>query len=38
MKLDRTDIKILHELQKNGRITNVELNLSTCRPVHVLYA
>ncbi|MBB2682557.1 Lrp/AsnC family transcriptional regulator (plasmid) [Rhizobium sophoriradicis] len=26
MKLDRTDIKILHELQKNGRITNVELS------------
>ncbi len=25
MKLDRIDIKILHELQKNGRITNVEL-------------
>jgi DNA-binding Lrp family transcriptional regulator len=25
MKLDRTDIKILYELQKNGRITNVEL-------------
>ncbi|MBC2775281.1 Lrp/AsnC family transcriptional regulator [Rhizobium sp. AQ_MP] len=24
-KLDRIDIKILHELQKNGRITNVEL-------------
>jgi hypothetical protein len=26
MKLNRTDIKILHELQKNGRITNVELS------------
>ncbi len=25
MKLDRIDIKILHELQRNGRITNVEL-------------
>src|SRR4051794_20363676 len=25
MKLDRIDIKILHELQKNGRISNVEL-------------
>lgn len=25
MKLDQIDIKILHELQKNGRITNVEL-------------
>ena len=25
MKLDRIDIKILHELQKNGRVTNVEL-------------
>ncbi|WP_460926102.1 Lrp/AsnC family transcriptional regulator [Novispirillum itersonii] len=25
LKLDRLDIKILHELQKNGRITNVEL-------------
>lgn len=25
MRLDRIDIKILHELQKNGRITNVEL-------------
>lgn len=25
LKLDRIDIKILHELQKNGRITNVEL-------------
>lgn len=25
LKLDRTDIKILYELQKNGRITNVEL-------------
>ena len=25
MKLDRIDIKILHELQKNGRMTNVEL-------------
>ena len=25
MKLDLIDIKILHELQKNGRITNVEL-------------
>src|ERR1700743_1404685 len=25
MKLDRIDIKILPELQKNGRITNVEL-------------
>ncbi len=25
MKLDPIDIKILHELQKNGRITNVEL-------------
>lgn len=25
MKLDRIDIKILNELQKNGRITNVEL-------------
>jgi DNA-binding Lrp family transcriptional regulator len=25
VKLDRIDIKILHELQKNGRITNVEL-------------
>lgn len=25
IKLDRTDIKILYELQKNGRITNVEL-------------
>ena len=25
MKLDRIDVKILHELQKNGRITNVEL-------------
>jgi DNA-binding Lrp family transcriptional regulator len=26
MKLDRIDIKILYELQKNGRITNVELS------------
>src|SRR5438105_8833112 len=25
MKLDRIDIRILYELQKNGRITNVEL-------------
>jgi DNA-binding Lrp family transcriptional regulator len=25
MKLDRIDLKILYELQKNGRITNVEL-------------
>ncbi|MBB3163306.1 Lrp/AsnC family transcriptional regulator [Rhizobium laguerreae] len=25
MKLDRTDIKILHILQQNGRMTNVEL-------------
>ncbi|ANK88938.1 leucine-responsive transcriptional regulator protein Lrp 4 (plasmid) [Rhizobium sp. N1314] len=25
MKLDRIDIKILYELQKNGRVTNVEL-------------
>jgi DNA-binding Lrp family transcriptional regulator len=25
LKLDRIDIKILYELQKNGRITNVEL-------------
>lgn len=25
MKLDRIDIKILSELQKNGRVTNVEL-------------
>ena len=25
LKLDRIDIRILHELQKNGRITNVEL-------------
>ena len=25
MKLDRIDIRVLHELQKNGRITNVEL-------------
>lgn len=25
MKLDKIDIKILHELQKNGRVTNVEL-------------
>lgn len=25
MKLDRIDIRILHELQKNGRISNVEL-------------
>lgn len=25
MKLDRIDLKILHQLQKNGRITNVEL-------------
>lgn len=25
MKLDRIDVKILYELQKNGRITNVEL-------------
>lgn len=25
MKLDRVDIRILHELQINGRITNVEL-------------
>lgn len=25
MKLDRIDIRILHEMQKNGRITNVEL-------------
>ncbi|MGA1805062.1 Lrp/AsnC family transcriptional regulator [Rhizobium sp. HT1-10] len=25
MKLDRTDIRILSEMQKNGRITNVEL-------------
>ena len=25
VKLDRIDIRILHELQKNGRITNVEL-------------
>ena len=23
MKLDRIDIRVLHELQKNGRITNV---------------
>lgn len=26
MKLDRIDIRILHELQKNGRITNVEMS------------
>ena len=26
MKLDRIDIRILHELQKDGRITNVELS------------
>lgn len=26
IKLDRTDVKILAELQKNGRITNVELS------------
>lgn len=26
MKLDRIDVKILQELQKNGRITNVELS------------
>jgi DNA-binding Lrp family transcriptional regulator len=26
MKLDRIDIRILNELQKNGRITNVELS------------
>jgi DNA-binding Lrp family transcriptional regulator len=26
VKLDRIDIRILHELQKNGRITNVELS------------
>lgn len=25
MKLDRIDIRILHELQKNGRLSNVEL-------------
>jgi len=25
VKLDRIDLRILHELQKNGRITNVEL-------------
>jgi DNA-binding Lrp family transcriptional regulator len=25
LKLDRIDIRILHEMQKNGRITNVEL-------------
>lgn len=25
LKLDRTDIRILHELQKNGRITNAKL-------------
>lgn len=25
LKLDRIDVRILHELQKNGRITNVEL-------------
>jgi DNA-binding Lrp family transcriptional regulator len=25
LKLDRIDLKILHELQKNGRLTNVEL-------------
>ena len=25
MKLDRVDIRILHELQRNGRLTNVEL-------------
>ena len=25
VKIDRIDIRILHELQKNGRITNVEL-------------
>ena len=25
LKLDRIDIRILHELQSNGRITNVEL-------------
>lgn len=25
MKLDRIDIRILHELQRNGRLTNVEL-------------
>ena len=25
LKLDRIDIRILHELQRNGRITNVEL-------------
>lgn len=26
MKLDRIDIRILHELQHNGRLTNVELS------------
>ncbi len=30
MKLDRTDIKILYELQKNGRITNVETGRTSC--------
>lgn len=30
LKLDRTDIKILYELQKNGRITNVELAELVC--------
>jgi DNA-binding Lrp family transcriptional regulator len=25
LKLDRIDIRILHELQRNGRVTNVEL-------------
>jgi DNA-binding Lrp family transcriptional regulator len=25
MKLDKIDIKILSQLQKNGRVTNVEL-------------
>ncbi|WP_423206546.1 Lrp/AsnC family transcriptional regulator [Paracoccus yeei] len=25
LKLDRIDIRIVHELQRNGRITNVEL-------------
>ncbi len=29
VKLDRIDIRILHELQKNGRITNVELASSS---------
>ena len=33
VKLDRIDIRILHELQKNGRITNVELPIwCICRP------